>query len=54
MVRQSDEELRNELVRDYTNLPLYSDNAEFKMRLEFYQDVEEIKTLLKQIIEKMG
>ncbi len=54
MVRESDEQLRNELVREYTRLPLYQENAEFKLRLEFYQDVEEIKALLKQIIEKMG
>ncbi len=54
MVRESDEQLRNELVRDYMNTTLYRDNAEFKLRLEFYQDVEEIKALLKQIIDKMG
>ncbi len=54
MVRESDEQLRNELVQEYQRLPLYRENAEFKLRLEFYQDIEEIKTLLKQIIEKMG
>ncbi len=54
MVRQSDEELRNEIVAEYQRLPLYRENAEFRMRLEFYQDIEEIKNLLKQIIDKMG
>ncbi len=49
-----DEELRKELVDEYQKLPLYRENAEFKMRLEFYKDVEEIKALLQQIIDKMG
>ncbi len=52
MVR--DEDLRKELVEEYRRLPLYRENAEFKMRLDFYEDVREIRTLLQQIVDKMG
>lgn len=54
MARERDQQLRDELVKDYKSTALYREDAEFKMRLEFYQDVEEIKTLLQQIIDKMG
>ena len=54
MPRERDEQLRKELVEQYKRTTLYQEDAEFKLRLEFYQDVEDIKTLLKQIIEKMG
>ncbi len=52
MVRNED--LRKELIDEYKRLPLYRENAEFKMRLDFYEDVQEIKSLLQQIIDKMG
>ncbi len=48
-----DEDLRKEIIEEYRRLPLYRENAEFKMRLEFYQDVAEIKALLRQIVDKM-
>jgi len=48
------EQMIKEIVADYKSDPLYQENAEFKMRLEFYQEVMEIKTLLKQILDKMG
>ncbi|MGZ7112226.1 MAG: hypothetical protein ACXVIU_13105 [Halobacteriota archaeon] len=48
------EEMINEVVEDYKHDPLYHDVAEFKMRIEFYQEVKDIKELLQKIIEKMG
>jgi len=48
------EEMVNEVVEEYKHEPQYHDIAEFKMRLEFYHDVKEIKDLLQKIVEKMG
>ncbi|MGZ4909829.1 MAG: hypothetical protein ACXVI1_03710 [Halobacteriota archaeon] len=48
------EEMINEVVQDYKHDPLYHDVAEFQMRLEFYQDVKEIKAILEKIVEKIG
>jgi len=50
------EEMINEVVDDYNkeHSPHTHDKSEFQMRIEFYQDVAEIKTLLQKIVEKMG
>lgn len=48
------EEMINQVVEDYKHDPLYHDVEEFRMRLELYQDVKEIKALLQKIVEKMG
>ncbi|MGZ4926594.1 MAG: hypothetical protein ACXV4B_09130 [Halobacteriota archaeon] len=48
------EEMINAVVDDYKKDPLYQENAEFRLRLEFYQTVMELKDLMKQILEKMG
>lgn len=48
------EEMINQVVEDYKHDPLYHDVEEFRMRLELYQDVKEIKGLLQKIVEKMG
>ena len=50
------EEMINEVVEDYNkeHSPHFHDKSEFEMRLEFYQDVKEIKALLQKIVEKMG
>jgi hypothetical protein len=50
------EEMINEVVEDYNKAhsPHFHDKSEFEMRLEFYQDVKEIKALLQKIVEKMG
>ena len=48
------EEMIKEVVEDYKHDPLYHDVAEFTMRLEFYQEVKDIKALLEKIVEKMG
>jgi hypothetical protein len=50
------EEMIKEVVDDYKkqHAPDYHDASEFEMRLEFYQEVLDIKNLLKQILEKMG
>jgi hypothetical protein len=50
------EEMVKEVVDDYNSehSPHFHDKSEFQMRVEFYQDVMEIKELLKKIVEKMG
>ncbi|MGZ5502518.1 MAG: hypothetical protein ACXW1O_04100 [Halobacteriota archaeon] len=50
------EEMIKEVVDDYNteHSPHFHDKSEFQMRVEFYQDVAEIKDLLKKIVEKMG
>ena len=50
------EEMVQEVVDDYNkeHSPHFHDKSEFEMRLEFYQDVKEIKGLLQKIVEKMG
>jgi hypothetical protein len=50
------EQMINEVVDDYNKAhsPHFHDKSEFQMRLEFYQDVKDIKALLQKIVEKMG
>jgi hypothetical protein len=50
------EEMIKEVVDDYKkeHAPHVHDTSEFDMRLNFYQDVKEIKGLLQKIVEKMG
>jgi hypothetical protein len=50
------EEMVQEVVDDYNkeHSPHFHDKSEFEMRLEFYQDVKEIKDILQKIVEKMG
>ncbi len=54
MVRESDEQLRDELVRQYKGMALYNEDADMKMRLELYEDVRDIKAMLKQLVDNMS
>ncbi len=53
MARERDEQLRDELVKQYKGMALYQEDAGYKMQLEFYEDVREIRNLLAQIVDKM-
>ncbi len=53
MVRESDEQLRDELVRQYKGMALYNEDADMRMKLEMYEDVRDIKAMLRTIVDNM-
>ncbi len=54
MVRESDEQLRDELVKQYKGMSLYNEDADMRMRLEMYEDVREIRAMLRQLVDNMS
>ncbi len=54
MVRESDERLRDELVRQYKGMALYNEDADMKMRLEMYEDIRDIKAMLRTLVDNMS
>ncbi len=53
MVRQTDETLRDELVKQYKGSALFQEDTDMRMRLEMYEDIREMKAMLKQIVDNM-
>ncbi len=54
MVRESDEALRDELVKQYKGSALFQEDTDMRMRLEMYEDIREIKSMLRQLVDNMS